>query len=216
MNSRLRAPRQARSRQTEERLLAATLAVIEAKGLAGVTIPAVAAAAGVATGSVYRRFEDKDAMVRAAFLGWLEAAQTANSAALAPPAAPGPLQAMSLDRALQAVGRALVAQYVGRTGVLKALDQYLEAAADAAFRTRATDLIEANLRLLIAALAPFSDRIAAAEPERAITFALLAATTVVEAHKLHDPLLWRRMLALDDEALAAEAARLMGAYLALK
>ena len=36
-----------------------------------------------------------------------------------------------------------------------------------------------------------------------------------EAHKLHNPLLWRRMLPLGDEALGAEAARMMEACLAL-
>jgi hypothetical protein len=37
--------------------------------------------------------------------------------------------------------------------------------------------------------------------------------TVIEAHKLQAPLLWRRMLPLDDDALAAEVARAMAAYL---
>src|SRR5689334_1896197 len=58
----LRSPQQARSRRTVERLLAATVAVVEAKGLAGVTIPEIAVAAGVSAGSVYRRFTDKDAL----------------------------------------------------------------------------------------------------------------------------------------------------------
>ena len=57
-------------------------------------------------------------------------------------------------------------------------------------------------------------QIAAADPERAITFALLGATTIIEAHKQHKPLLWSRMLPLDDEALAVETAQAMAAYLA--
>jgi AcrR family transcriptional regulator len=192
-----------------ERLLAAAIAVIEEKGLAGVTIPEVAATAGMATGSIYRRFADKEALVRAAFLQVLEASQEANRASLPPDRFHG----RSLDEALHALGRALVAQYRGRTGLLKALDRFLAAQADAEFRERAAGLMEANLRRVIDALLPFQDRIAAADPERAITFALLSALTVVEVHKLDDTLLWSRMLPLDDDALAAETARAMAAYL---
>jgi AcrR family transcriptional regulator len=205
-----RPPRQARSRQMMERLLAATLAVIEEKGLAGVTLPEIAAAAGASTGSVYRRFTDKDALIRSAFLRLLEASQEANQASLPPDRFRG----LGLDEALRAVARALVAQYRGRAGLLKALDQYIEAPqTDEAFRARAVSLIEANLRRVVEALLPFKDQMAAEDPERAIMFALLSATTVIEVNKLQAPLLWRRMLPLDDDALASEAAKAMAAYL---
>jgi AcrR family transcriptional regulator len=192
-----------------ERLLAATLEVIEERGLAGVTIPEIAAAAGASTGSVYRRFTDKEALIRSAFLRLLEDAQEANQASLPPDR----FQGLGLDQALHAVGRALVAQYRGRAGLLKALDQFLEVQSDEAFRERSIGLIEANLRGVVEALLPFQDRIAAEDPERAIVFALLSATTVIEVNKLHTPLLWRRMLPLDDNALATEAAKAMAAYL---
>ena len=210
-DSESRAPRQARSRHTTERLLAATLGVVETKGLAGVTIPGIAAEAGLSTGGVYRRFTDKDALIRAAFLRLLEAAQASNQVYLPPDL----FQDAGLDAALRALGRAMVAQYRGRTGLLKALDQYLETQTDAVFREQALDLIEANLRRLAEALLPFRDQIPAADPRRAITFALLSAATVIEAHKLHTPLLWRRMAPMDDDALAIEVARAMGAYLGL-
>ena len=192
------------------RLLAATLKVIEARGLAGVTVPEIAAVAGLSTGSVYRRFTDKDALIRGAFLQLLEASHAANEANLPP----NRFQGLSLDAALQALSYALVAQYRGRTGLLKALDQFLEIQTDEVFQQRAMDLVEANMRRLIETLLPFRNRVAAPDPERAITYALLSATTLIEVHKLHVPLLWRRMLPLDDDALAAETARTMAAYLA--
>ena len=210
MDSGSRAPQQARSRQTMARLLAATLKVIEARGLAGVTVPEIAAVAGLSTGSVYRRFTDKDALIRGAFLQLLEASQATNEANLPP----NRFQGLSLDAALQALSYALVAQYRGRTGLLKALDQFLEIQTDEVFQQRAMDLVEANMRRLIETLLPFRNRVAAPDPERAITYALLSATTLIEVHKLHVPLLWRRMLPLDDDALAAETARTMAAYLA--
>ena len=193
-----------------ERLLSATLAVIADRGLADVTIPEVAAAAGLSTGSVYRRFADKEAMIRTAFLRFLEEAHALNEANLPP----GRLSGRTLEEALSALARGLVAQYRGRTGLLKALDRYLEIQTDAAFRARAVGLVEANIRLVIAALSPFKGRITAPDPERAIAFALLSAITVIEAHKLHDSPVWRQVLALDDDALAAETARAMAAYLA--
>jgi AcrR family transcriptional regulator len=184
-----------------ERLLAATLAVIEAKGLAGVTIPEIAATAGLSTGGVYRRFTDKDDLIRSAFMQLLEASQAANQTHVPPDRFEG----LSLDDALRALGHVLVAQYQGHTGLLKALDQFLEVQVDEAFRERAVDLIESNMRRLVETILPFQDEIA-----------LLGAATLVEVHKLHNPLLWRRMLPLDDDALAVEAARTMAAYLGLR
>jgi len=194
-----------------ERLLAATLEVIEERGLAGVTIPEIAATADLSTGSVYRRFADKDDLIRTAFLQFLEEAQATNQANLPPDR----FQGLALRDVLRALGRTLVAQYRGRTGLLKALDRFLEGQTDEPFRQRALDMIEANMRHLIEALLPLRDQIRAEDAERAITFALLNAITLIEVHKLHNPLLWQRLLPLDDDALAAEAARAMAAYLAL-
>jgi AcrR family transcriptional regulator len=203
------APQQARSRETMERLLAATIGLLEEGGLAAVTVPEVAGRASASTGSVYRRFTDKDALLRAAFLRLLEGAHDANLAALPPDR----LSGLTLDAALGAVARGLVAQYRGRTKLLRALDHYLETQSDPEFADRMIGLTEASLRLIIGALLAFRSTIRAVDPERAITFALLSAMTIIEAHKLHNPLLWRRMLPLDDDALAAETAHAMVAYL---
>jgi AcrR family transcriptional regulator len=192
-----------------QRLVTATVDLIEERGLAGATIPEIARAAGVSTGSVYRRFTDKDGLVRTAFLQILEASQAAAMANLPRDRFRG----QSLAAALRDVGRGLVAQYRGRTGLLRALDQFLETQGDAEFRERAVGTIEANIRLLADALLIFRDQIAHADPERAIAFALLTGMTVVEVHKLQAPLLWQRMLPLDDDALARETARAMAAYL---
>jgi AcrR family transcriptional regulator len=209
MDSGSRPPQQARSIRTEERLLTATIGVIEAKGLAGATIPEIAAAAGVATGSIYRRFTDKEALIRAAFLRLLERSQEANRAALTPERFAG----MSLEEALHVVTRGLVRQYRAHTSVLKALQQFLDNRSDAVFQERAVTLTAGNLQRLVEALLAHRGRIASPDPERAITFALLSAITVIEIHTLRAPALWRRMLDLDDAELAVEAARTMAAYL---
>jgi AcrR family transcriptional regulator len=55
---------QARSRESLKRLLRATIAVLDEDGLEGATIPRIAARAGLSPGTVYRRFPDKDALMR--------------------------------------------------------------------------------------------------------------------------------------------------------
>lgn len=55
---------QARSRESLKRLLKAAIEVLNKDGLEGATIPRIAARAGLSPGTVYRRFADKDALLR--------------------------------------------------------------------------------------------------------------------------------------------------------
>ena len=61
----VRAPQQARSRETEAKLLAATEDLIVEVGTDAVTMGAVAARAEVSVGTVYRRFENRELLLRA-------------------------------------------------------------------------------------------------------------------------------------------------------
>jgi AcrR family transcriptional regulator len=63
---------QARSRESLARLLKATIAVLDEYGIEGATIPRIAARADVSPGTVYRRFPDKDALMREVCLRALE------------------------------------------------------------------------------------------------------------------------------------------------
>jgi AcrR family transcriptional regulator len=62
------APRQARSRETERKLIGAVLALLDEGGLERCTAPALAERAGVAVGTIYARYADKDALIAAALL----------------------------------------------------------------------------------------------------------------------------------------------------
>jgi AcrR family transcriptional regulator len=81
--------RQPRSLATERRLIAAVLSLLNDGGLDACTAPALARRAGVAVGTIYARYADKDALIAAAlvdmaslgggaadeaFSGWAEAA----------------------------------------------------------------------------------------------------------------------------------------------
>ena len=60
--------RQARSQLTDQRLIEATLSLMREGGLAACSAPEIARRAGVAVGTIYRRFADKDELVGAAIL----------------------------------------------------------------------------------------------------------------------------------------------------
>jgi len=62
---RVRQPKQARSRETRRILLVAAAQLFAHQGYAGTTTNAVARRAGVAIGTVYEYFRDKDALLRA-------------------------------------------------------------------------------------------------------------------------------------------------------
>src|SRR3954468_14366097 len=66
---RLRAtpPKQQRSLETLNRLLDAAERVLEEEGLDAATVPVIAKRAGVSVGVVYRRFPNKDALIRGVY-----------------------------------------------------------------------------------------------------------------------------------------------------
>lgn len=76
------APRQSRSRATADRLIAATLSLLHEGGLAACTVPAIAARAEVAVGTIYRRYPDKDRMIAEAILSLYAQFEIEGSAAL--------------------------------------------------------------------------------------------------------------------------------------
>src|SRR3954465_4640291 len=75
---------QERSRLTAARLLEAAEVVLEKRGLKGASVPEIARRAGVSPASVYRRFVDKDGLLREVFERFFERAIQANDAALQP------------------------------------------------------------------------------------------------------------------------------------
>src|SRR5437016_11625355 len=65
-------PQQERSRESLRKLLKATTEVLGQHGVDGTTIPRIAHHAGLTPGAIYRRFQDKDALLETAILRILE------------------------------------------------------------------------------------------------------------------------------------------------
>src|SRR4051794_10636989 len=132
---------QERSRQTAARLLQAAEAVLEKRGLKGASVPEIARRAGVSPASIYRRFVDKDGLLREVFERFFERAIQANDAALDPAC----WRATSLEKSVRALVTGMVAAYSQRPGLLRAVISYSEQHPDAAFRRRALELRERSM-----------------------------------------------------------------------
>jgi len=202
-------PQQERSRRTLEKLLKATTEVLEQHGLEGATIPRIAERAGVSVGSVYRRFDDKDALFKAAFLDLIERAAETNRRNLRPETFAG----MSLEVITRALVRAMVRQFRTHPGLLRALEHFLQHHPDLVFRKRALGLIAENYGRIGEILLICRDRISHADPGRAVRFAIVSAVTIIQARTLENDTVWEKVAALDDEELERESTNLVVAYL---
>jgi len=76
-------PKQARSLETVQRLLDAAEQLLETEGLEAATVPAIAKKARVSVGVVYRRFPDKDTLLRAVWERFLAQKREQTQAILA-------------------------------------------------------------------------------------------------------------------------------------
>jgi AcrR family transcriptional regulator len=198
-------PRQKRSEETLASLLAATIRVLDEDGLDGATIPRIAALAGVAPASVYRRFVNKDALIRAALLSML-----ANSRSERLDVAAGE----TLPETARRLMTLLFRQYRQHPRLLRALSRFLDADGDAAFVAEARAMLACNLTLLAEPLLVHRDQIHHADPQAALRFALLQALTSIESIALEPFSLWHMTMDEADEELAKRFADAFVAYLA--
>jgi AcrR family transcriptional regulator len=202
-------PKQQRSRETLARLLNAAIVTLEEHGLDGTTIPRVAAAAGVAPASVYRRFSDKNALFRAAFLMVLEQSVATNRTALRTKST----GARTLSAAVSQIVTALSRQYRDHPGLLRALVRFLETDEDSSFREKAVGYLASNFDIAGKGLLTLRKGIAHKTPERAVLFGLLAVATILEVRAFESFSMWHAILPMSDREVELELSRLLLAYL---
>ena len=203
-----KSPRQERSRETAQRLLSATIRVISESGLDAATVPAIAALAEVAPASVYRRYHDKDALVRAAFLHVLEQSNANNRLHLK-----RALLKKSLASTAMRLMNVLFEQYRQHPLLIRSLSRYLDSTDDRDFIRRIRSVMAANVEEVVAVLLHHRDEIAHKDPERALRFALLNATCSIESHALDPNALWHSFRAFSSDFLVTELAAGFVAYL---
>jgi AcrR family transcriptional regulator len=198
---------QNRSRQTAARLLKAAEVVLEKRGIEGASVPEIARRAGVSPASIYRRFVDKDGLLREVFERFFERSIAANDEALQP----ARWKATTLEKSVCALVAGMVAAYSQRPGLLRAVISYSEQHPDAAFRRRALELRERSMAGIEKIVLLHAKEIKHPQPKKAVRIALQLVSLALKerispSNKLSGP-------ALPAEELRIELTRLFLGYL---
>ena len=206
--SRVLEPQQQRSRDTVDRLLAATVKALDQDGLEGAVVPKIAALAGVAPASIYRRFPDKDALLREAFLHMLRSSNTGNREHLHTM-----LLRDTLEGSAAQLMELLFAQYRRHPRLMRALMRFLESEGASEFANEVRLHIAENIEQVVEVLQAFREEVRHRFPRRALQFAVLSAAGAIESFALEPVSLWQTVLPMSDRQFQAEQARSFVAYL---
>ena len=177
--ARLRAtpPKQERSLQTLNRLLDAAEKVLEEQGLDATTVPLIAKRAGVSVGVVYRRFPNKDALIRGVYERFLWRVNEQNSMML------GTLNRVqfTLQDLLRGMIRGSVEGHRRKRNLLRALHQFARTHSDPAMKREAAKMNRASTAAITALMLTHQEKIRHPDPEAAIQFAVLTLAAVIRS-----------------------------------
>lgn len=208
------APKQARSRESLRRLTKAAWHVLNEKGLQGATIPRIAARARVSAGTVYRRFPDKDALLREVVLETLRSYDEQNEAVLTPELA----ERMSFVALAEMAVRTSLASQRANAGFLRAIIQFTLSHPSVAFKKKAADLESRAFGRVVDFMLLKRTEINHPKPEEAIAFGMflvgLALREIVVLDTVPDARDPR--LPANDEDLARELTRSFLNYLGIE
>ena len=207
---RLRAnpPKQERSLQTLNRLLDAAERVLEEEGLDAATVPVIAKRAGVSVGVVYRRFPNKDALIRGVYERFLWRVSEQNSMMLA---TLGRVK-ISLADLMHGMIRGSIESHRRKRNLLRALFQYSRTHEDPAIRREAAKINRASTGAVTALMLTHQDQIQHPDPAAAIEFAVLMLASVIQGIVIDEDT--HGLNAPDD--LEAELSRMIFAYLGIE
>jgi len=202
----VRAPQQARSQETLDRILDAAEGLVAEKGFEDTTVADVVARAGSSVGAFYTRFRDKEGLLFALYERYLAQATATADLALDP----ARWEAAEIATILREVLRFLVGIYREQAGLIRAF--VLRNYVDAEFRARKERLSHYVSQRLTALLLARADEIRHPQPARATAFGLTMIFSTIESAMLFGELR-SDDLALGDGALAAELTHAYLAYL---
>jgi AcrR family transcriptional regulator len=168
--------RQARSRESVERLVQATVAILNKDGLAGATIPRIAARAGLAAGTVYRRFPDKDALLREVCLRLVEQNGRAQDAWLGPER----WRESTLAELCQSIVAMILKAHAEHHRLILSLGLFATQDGDAGFVKKIQRLQQRSLQGLAELLLTRRQDIHHPDPVAAVYFALLSLLMTVQ------------------------------------
>jgi AcrR family transcriptional regulator len=169
------APRQARSRESERKLLHAAAKVLSAHGLDGTTIPRIAEAAGLTPGAVYRRFPDKNALLETVLLRLIEDSHEHARRVLTP----AEVRAHTLPELLELVIASMIRSSRAHAGLLRSLRQFLETSDHKAFKDRVFEKEKDSIENLVEVLMAHRARITHPSPRIALGFAITVVVSTL-------------------------------------
>jgi AcrR family transcriptional regulator len=204
-------PQQARSRESERKLLKAAAEVLGQHGVEGATIPRIAAHAGLTPGSIYRRFPDKEVLLETVILGILERQDERMRTGMTPEMSaqiPLPVFAENL------IG-SLLLSYRANAGLMRAMQQFARASANQEFRRKVSMLEVRTFRRLVDLFLATAKKIAHPQPRIAVSMGLMMSISTLHEFILHtsDPKAWKGLVPRDDQALKRELTRAFLLYL---
>ena len=167
----MRTPVQTRSTSSADRMLEATLDLLESGGLQAVTVAAVAERAGASNGSLYHRFSDRTGLLLAAQDRALTAIEQETAAAFAH--ADGEPDD---DRALQLLARAALEIFARHRGAMRAF--LVEAQGEAPFEARN---VQSSQQLATTVTGWLRGRFGASAPDAEAAWRMLFALGAAEA-----------------------------------
>lgn len=202
----LATPKQARSRRTHTRILDAAEHLLEGKYFDDISVGEIAARAGVSVGNVYARFGSKDALLLVLHDRY-EADRTKHLRVLL--AGPGPA---ALKSRIDWIVCAVIELFRARRGVLRSLIlRYWRDPAQIGAKSRREldDILDRSAAWLLGA----RGEITHADAGQAVRFGLSALLAAAREAIILRPQQLPGALEIGDEALAAELAHMLHAYL---
>ncbi|HXW77181.1 MAG TPA: TetR/AcrR family transcriptional regulator [Candidatus Eremiobacteraceae bacterium] len=188
--------------------------LLNEKGIDGTTVPRVAARAGLSPASVYRRFPNKDALMRAVILEMLETLDAHTAATLTPELA----ERLSLEAfARTMIRQSLAAQRRGAT-MYRAMRQFILDHPSAAFKKKAAALSIRSVERVAEFLMRRRSEISHPYPRMAASFALMLVGFAIQEIAVFDvlPDVEDPRLPKTDDELVDELVRAFLSYLGVK
>lgn len=205
------APQQSRSRESLQRLLKSAAEILQEKGLDGATIPRIAARAGLSPGAVYRRFPDKDALLRKVVVATLQGVDQQTAASLTPELA----VRCNLPFFVEKIVRDSLASYRKHTRLLSSISQFFRAHPSVAFRREVDEIETRTFRRIVQFLLHYRKDIHHPDPEGAVALSLAVVGFSVREIVLMEVItdVYSPLLPKTDDQLARELTSMMLRYL---
>lgn len=205
------APQQSRSRESLKRLVKAAQDVLQEKGLEGATIPRIAARAGLSPGAVYRRFPDKDALLRKVVVATLQRIDERTAVFLTPDLA----KQCTLKFFIEQIVRDSLLSYRRYPRLLSSITQFFRTHPSAAFRREVDEIETRTFRRVVQFLLQYRKDVHHPDPEAAISFSLAVLAFSLRELILMEVItdVWAPLLPKDDNQLVDEFTSMVLRYL---